>query len=120
MRPWIFAFTALAISVLAQDPGPSPTESVGCKPHGDHWHCDGPASSTAVAISTHSHGDNDDEATITPTAPSPMESVGCEPHGDHWHCDGPAETSASATSTSTSTESPSAAVTDDEGAAALL
>ncbi|KAK0119409.1 hypothetical protein ONS95_010861 [Cadophora gregata] len=22
---------------------PSPTESVGCEPHGDHWHCDGPA-----------------------------------------------------------------------------
>lgn len=26
---------------------PSPTESVGCHPHGDHWHCDGPASTTA-------------------------------------------------------------------------
>lgn len=22
---------------------PSPTESVGCEPHGDHWHCEGPA-----------------------------------------------------------------------------
>jgi hypothetical protein len=22
--------------------GPSPTASVGCEPHGDHWHCDGP------------------------------------------------------------------------------
>ncbi|KAM5385622.1 hypothetical protein ACJZ2D_000821 [Fusarium nematophilum] len=21
---------------------PSPTESVGCEPHGDHWHCEGP------------------------------------------------------------------------------
>jgi hypothetical protein len=22
---------------------PSPTESIGCEPHGDHWHCEGPA-----------------------------------------------------------------------------
>ncbi|EEP76969.1 predicted protein [Uncinocarpus reesii 1704] len=21
---------------------PSPTESIGCEPHGDHWHCEGP------------------------------------------------------------------------------
>lgn len=28
-----------ASAVLAQaDPGPSPTNSVGCKPHGDHWY----------------------------------------------------------------------------------
>ena len=26
--------------------GPSPTASAGCEPHGDHWHCEGPA--TAV------------------------------------------------------------------------
>jgi hypothetical protein len=26
----------------ALDPGPSPTESIGCEPHGDHWHCEGP------------------------------------------------------------------------------
>lgn len=30
-----------------EDPGPSPTESTGCEPHGDHWHCDGPATATA-------------------------------------------------------------------------
>lgn len=24
-------------TVLAQDPGPSPTASIGCEPHGDHW-----------------------------------------------------------------------------------
>lgn len=29
------------------DPGPSPTESEGCEPHGDHWHCDGPAETGA-------------------------------------------------------------------------
>lgn len=26
---------------------PSPTESVGCSPHGDHWHCEGPATTAA-------------------------------------------------------------------------
>ncbi|TDZ28418.1 hypothetical protein C8035_v007556 [Colletotrichum spinosum] len=26
---------------------PSPTESVGCLAHGDHWHCDGPVSTTS-------------------------------------------------------------------------
>ena len=24
---------------VSEDPGPSPTESKGCEPHGDHWHC---------------------------------------------------------------------------------
>lgn len=28
---------------------PSPTESVGCEPHGDHWHCDGPAVTSGAA-----------------------------------------------------------------------
>ncbi|KFY56278.1 hypothetical protein V496_06723 [Pseudogymnoascus sp. VKM F-4515 (FW-2607)] len=26
---------------------PSPTESIGCEPHGDHWHCEGPRSTTS-------------------------------------------------------------------------
>lgn len=64
---------------------PSPTESAGCEPHGDHWHCDGPAE-------TSSEGDEDASVSETPTEPSPTESVGCEPHGDHWHCEGPVET----------------------------
>lgn len=31
---------ALATSALAQsqDPGPSPTASIGCEPHNDHWY----------------------------------------------------------------------------------
>jgi hypothetical protein len=40
MKPWILAFLALTACALAQEtetPGPSPTESVGCEPHGDHW-----------------------------------------------------------------------------------
>jgi hypothetical protein len=28
---------------------PSPTESIGCEPHGDHWHCDGPRETTSAA-----------------------------------------------------------------------
>lgn len=28
---------------------PSPTESIGCEPHGDHWHCDGPAETSSAA-----------------------------------------------------------------------
>ena len=29
---------------------PSPTESVGCEPHGDHWHCDGPATAVSTSV----------------------------------------------------------------------
>lgn len=85
---------------------PSPTESVGCEPHGDHWHCDGPAETgTGAEASTTS-------ATASPAVPSPTESVGCEPHGDHWHCDGPAETGSASTSASSSG--------DEEGAAGSI
>ncbi len=33
---------------------PSPTESYGCEPHGDHWHCEGPitASVSGSGLST--------------------------------------------------------------------
>ncbi|KAI6357374.1 hypothetical protein MCOR25_007678 [Pyricularia grisea] len=31
---------------------PSPTASVGCQPHGDHWHCDGPKTGSAAAGAT--------------------------------------------------------------------
>lgn len=98
---------------------PSPTESVGCEPHGDHWHCDGPASTAATATSTAtaSHDDHDEESTATPTVPSPTESVGCEPHGDHWHCDGPAETGSSA-SASTSASASASSTSSAAGAAA--
>lgn len=37
---------------------PSPTESSGCEPHGDHWHCDGPAETgSASASASTSSGD---------------------------------------------------------------
>ncbi|EEQ91187.2 uncharacterized protein BDCG_06307 [Blastomyces dermatitidis ER-3] len=68
--------------VLGQDPGPSPTESVGCTPHGDHWHCAGPRLPTGATKDTATR-------TAADPGPSPTESVGCKPHGDHWHCAGP-------------------------------
>ncbi|KAI9844850.1 MAG: hypothetical protein M1837_005268 [Sclerophora amabilis] len=76
-------FSAFVTIVHAQDPGPSPTESIGCEPHEDHWHCDGPAPETSAAAVTSA------DSVVTPAVPSPTESVGCEPHDDHWHCDGP-------------------------------
>ncbi|KAK0657922.1 hypothetical protein B0T16DRAFT_315360 [Cercophora newfieldiana] len=103
---------ALSPLILAQSLGPSPTESIGCEPHGDHWDCDAPratitgtVSTTATPIQTpaitqshdeheheheHSsgiHTDDDDHSTGS-LKPSPTESTGCTPHGDHWHCDG--------------------------------
>lgn len=35
---------------------PSPTESVGCEAHGDHWHCDGPASTTSSEAAAETGG----------------------------------------------------------------
>lgn len=39
---------------------PSPTESTGCEPHGDHWHCDGPAK-TSSAASASQTADSEDK-----------------------------------------------------------
>ncbi|KAH7040585.1 uncharacterized protein B0I36DRAFT_344306 [Microdochium trichocladiopsis] len=118
-----FSATVLALLAAslagAQTLAPSPTESIGCEPHGDHWHCDGPASATgtagAVTTSTHDHEDHDDHEDETGTAslaPSPTESIGCEPHGDHWHCDGPATTTGGSVGAATTTASHSH--TDDD------
>ncbi|CAI7612461.1 unnamed protein product [Penicillium bialowiezense] len=93
----LLAITALVAStVTGQSAGPSPTASVGCEPHGDHWHCDGPASTAVSSVTTTTSESVVTTTTASPTAPSPTESTGCEPHGDHWHCDGPAETSSAA------------------------
>ncbi|KAI2467493.1 hypothetical protein F4781DRAFT_309900 [Annulohypoxylon bovei var. microspora] len=98
-----------AASVAAQTLPPSPTASVGCHAHEDHWHCDGVASSTvSVIVSSTENPESSQTLALSSTgslvssssiseehnegtgslAPSPTESVGCEPHGDHWHCDG--------------------------------
>lgn len=90
---------SLSTVAFAQSLAPSPTESVGCEAHEDHWHCDGPVSTTqtgtitatslitttTAATSTSSEEeDHDHESSTGSLAPSPTESVGCEPHGDHW------------------------------------
>ncbi|KAK5656989.1 hypothetical protein OQA88_3512 [Cercophora sp. LCS_1] len=95
---------------------PSPTQSVGCVAHGDHWDCEAPRVTSAAVLTTtvsgvavtttlaaghddhdHTHDDDHDEDdhsshTDEPGAgslkPSPTESYGCESHGDHWHCEG--------------------------------
>lgn len=93
----------LLACAAAQTLAPSPTESVGCELHEDHWHCDGPVSTTQVAAisstlsgadsalttsvttTTEGHDEHDDHASGRGSlSPSPTESVGCEPHGDHW------------------------------------
>jgi hypothetical protein len=66
--------------VYAQDPGPSPTASVGCVAHGDHWDCEGPRTPENAITSYVS--------SVNP-GPSPTGSVGCKPHGDHWDCEAP-------------------------------
>ncbi|KAI1653686.1 hypothetical protein F4813DRAFT_373716 [Daldinia decipiens] len=83
----------VASTAVTQTLPPSPTASVGCHPHDDHWHCDGPASSTALVTISSTHNNE----TLGTLAPSPTESIGCEPYGDYWHCDGPyvAETASS-------------------------
>ncbi|KAI1497843.1 hypothetical protein F5X99DRAFT_395667 [Biscogniauxia marginata] len=100
------SFTATLIALLASSPAlaqslpPSPTASVGCEPHGDHWHCDGPATITSVSTMASGTHDHTEGSEVLP--PSPTESVGCEPHGDHWHCNGPASTNSLPPITTTS------------------
>ncbi|KAK0667036.1 hypothetical protein QBC41DRAFT_396708 [Cercophora samala] len=43
---------ALSAFSAAQELAPSPTESVGCEPHGDHWHCDGPRVTVPATTAT--------------------------------------------------------------------
>ncbi|KPI43180.1 uncharacterized protein AB675_6885 [Cyphellophora attinorum] len=104
---------------------PSPTESIGCEPHGDHWHCDGPAETGAATNATttndddeHDHEHDEDEHTDAAGTgslpPSPVASVGCEPHGDHWHCDGPASTTSTAGDAAAQTSSTVSSVTPAE------
>ncbi|KAA8893693.1 hypothetical protein FN846DRAFT_913759 [Sphaerosporella brunnea] len=109
----LIALSALSMAVSAQQP--SPTESIGCKAHGDHWHCDSPrVTDAAVSMTAHQaattsnalhssaphsnghddHDDHDDHNSSGTAGPSPTESVGCVAHGNHWDCEAPASTSA--------------------------
>ncbi|KXX80657.1 hypothetical protein MMYC01_203388 [Madurella mycetomatis] len=143
-----FTYAALVLGLFSaalaqEDPGPSPTESVGCVPHDDHWDCEGPRVTTSVAdavtttasgtdvvttdvpaLTTSAAGDGDDhdhegdeDHTDAPgtgsPGPSPTESFGCEPHGDHWHCEGHVTETLSG---SDSGSSPSSTPTGDAGA----
>ncbi|KEZ45731.1 hypothetical protein SAPIO_CDS1520 [Scedosporium apiospermum] len=100
-----FVLFGMLQAVIAQSLAPSPTESIGCVPHEDHWHCEGPRpteaapepTSAAPAPSQPAEDDDDHESHTDAEgtgqlAPSPTESIGCEPHGDHWHCEGPRPT----------------------------
>ncbi|KAH8201624.1 hypothetical protein TruAng_004230 [Truncatella angustata] len=126
---------ALLSGAVAQTLAPSPTESVGCEPHEDHWHCDGPVSTssatftttvsgsaatitTATSTSSEHHDEEEHSAGTGSLAPSPTESVGCESHGDHWHCDSPASTSGS--NSAVITTSGSAATTAGSSSAASV
>ncbi|KAK4040974.1 hypothetical protein C8A01DRAFT_35030 [Parachaetomium inaequale] len=140
------AYAALLLGLVsaalgqAETPGPSPTESYGCEPHGDHWHCEGArvtsstlegaatsaAAVTTSATSTHDHENDEDHedheehtdaAGTGSLAPSPTESYGCEPHGDHWHCEGPVTASVSGSASSLVTTTTPPAGTGTEAAA---
>ena len=106
----LLGFVAAQSSTSASESlPPSPTESVGCEPHGDHWHCEAAATATGTASV-------DDDAASAGS--SPTESIGCEPHGDHWHCEGPAVTGA-ANATATDDHQDHDDHTDAEGTGSL-
>ena len=48
---------------------PSPTESIGCEPHGDHWHCEGPR-----PPATETETGSDGAETSAPVVDSPSSS----------------------------------------------
>ncbi|KAK4198872.1 hypothetical protein QBC40DRAFT_330135 [Triangularia verruculosa] len=51
---------------------PSPTGSVGCEPHGDHWHCEGPAApvTTIATVTTSGVASGTDVPVTTNTGPA--------------------------------------------------
>ena len=51
--------------------GPSPTDSVGCEPHGDHWDCEGPATPTGTGTAAPSFV----TTTSRPAGPAPTTSA---------------------------------------------
>ena len=66
----------------ATQAGPSPTESVGCEPHGDHWHCEGPKATeatgpveSAAASTSSSVGGEQQSTLVTATATGAISST---------------------------------------------
>ncbi|KAF5001124.1 hypothetical protein FGRMN_1235 [Fusarium graminum] len=107
MKTTTFAVALLGFLPAVMAQAPSPTESVGCEPHGDHWHCEATRTDAGAAATTgadHDHGDDHEHSLTDVTgateslAPSPTASIGCEPHGDHWHCEGARSSETKATS----------------------
>ncbi|EST05378.1 Zinc/iron permease [Kalmanozyma brasiliensis GHG001] len=66
------AATTASASSSAATIEPSPVGQ-SCTLHGDHYHCDGPSTATAVAAAAEA---------------SPTGRGSCTFHGDHWDCDG--------------------------------
>lgn len=50
---------------------PSPTESIGCEPHGDHWHCEGPRPPAETETGSTSETSVATLTTLTTTASTP-------------------------------------------------
>lgn len=123
---YVIAALAMGQDSTSASLAPSPTESVECAPHGDHWHCEGPRETlTESAEGVEETGDHDgdddghdDEAGTGSLASSPTGSVGCELHGDHWDCDGPAETATESTE-SAETGADAAEEAEETGPAAV-
>ncbi|CAO1604223.1 hypothetical protein XANCAGTX0491_007787 [Xanthoria calcicola] len=107
-------FATLVLTQGAEDSGPSPTASVGCEPHGDHWHCDGPRAAGVATTTSAAVAAAQDEETATPSFPPPTESVGCEAHGDHYHCAGPANGAAAGTATPTAADAAEETAQDED------
>ncbi|KAL2150983.1 hypothetical protein VTH82DRAFT_6081 [Thermothelomyces myriococcoides] len=62
----------------SQSLAPSPTESYGCEPHGDHWHCEGPR--TALSLTTSTTG-----GVVTTSTPAPDHDEDDDHDDDHDH-----------------------------------
>ena len=128
MKTAAFALALLGLfpSAFAETLAASPTESYGCEPHGDHYHCEGARATlstsvteeAAAATTTHVHDEDEDEDDHDHAegsgslAASPTESYGCEPHGDHYHCEG-ARATLSTVVTSVVTSKAAAATTTE-------
>lgn len=58
-----------------EEAGPSPTESVGCEPHGDHWHCDGPRETVNAPASTTPSAEDPEETGAAAAMMAPLAGV---------------------------------------------
>ncbi|KAL2291482.1 hypothetical protein FJTKL_12874 [Diaporthe vaccinii] len=116
----ILGFSAIA---MAQSLAPSPTESVGCEPHGDHArHCDilatAVSTSSDVVATTTAHEDSEASSNAT-LPPSPTGRGECSGHVYHWHCDIPATATASVSTETAAATTAAASGADDSTSSAI-